>query len=82
MKVETIKFQHHMDNIIKQNNGSLLVSGIKKNFQFMDSTEKIKSGKESEPITSAVSRITKNDGKCLWKRSLCKIKLERHQLFL
>ncbi|CAG9329302.1 unnamed protein product [Blepharisma stoltei] len=62
---ETVSFSHHLDNIVVQKDGSILVTGINRMIEFMELADRLKADKEKSPVVSTISRMTKNDGS--WK---------------
>lgn len=60
--VESVKFSHHLDNIVKHTDGSFLVSGFKKNIEVLEHAENIKVGHKRSVIAGAVSIMSKENG--------------------
>ncbi|CAG9329301.1 unnamed protein product [Blepharisma stoltei] len=58
----TVKFQHHVDNIDKQNDGSFLVTGFSKIIEYMKISWDYKHGDIRSSIAGGVSRMANNNG--------------------
>ncbi|CAG9316322.1 unnamed protein product [Blepharisma stoltei] len=57
-----VNFSHHIDNILKQRDGTFLATGIKRMIEFMIILEEFHSGKERSAIAGGVSRMSNDNG--------------------
>mmetsp|Transcript_32056 Transcript_32056/g.31774 ORF Transcript_32056/g.31774 Transcript_32056/m.31774 type:complete len:176 (-) Transcript_32056:36-563(-) len=62
---ESVSFTHHLDNMVVQKDGSILVTGINKMIEFLELSDRLKADKEKSPVVSTISRMSKNNGS--WK---------------